>query len=145
MEAENRKFTDDELARALEKVGGMPTKAATLLGVKYETVYLRIRDNKDLQAVKTASRSRLFDEMQDLTISAIKTGVMPQLAAKKGKLLKDSAGNNITEHVRVYPETRLASAARLMAVLKSEAGIVDKSEVDHTSGGKVIDGIVLVD
>ena len=145
MEAANRKFTDDELKKALEQNGGMPTKAAKALGVDYSTVYLRIRNSDDLKAVQKAARSRLFDELQDLTISAVKTGVMPRLKCKKNVLIKDEHGNPITEHVLVDYGTRLHVASNLMRLLSPDAGIVDKSEIDLTSGGKPITGVVLID
>lgn len=145
MEAYNVKYTDEQIKQALEACGGQPTKAAKALGADYSTLYLRIRNSEDLKAVQKAARSRLFDELQDLTISAVKTGVMPRLKCKKGVLIKDANGQAITEHVCVDYSTRLAIASNIMRSLQSDAGIVEKTEVDLTSGGKPISGVMLID
>lgn len=64
----NKKFTDKELEEALIESNGRPTKAATMLGVSYAAVHLRIRSNPKLKAVQIAYKSRTHTDMVDMAM-----------------------------------------------------------------------------
>lgn len=137
----NTKLTKLKVKKALEKANGMPTHAAKLLNVDYSTVWRFIRDNPELQDVRESARAKLHEELENLSVFAIKSGyIQKAVIGDDGK----PTGETTLEEVDVHH--RLDQTKFLMSIYKGSAGIVDKSEIDHTTKGKEItQGITVIE
>lgn len=122
-------FTDAELAEALEKAHGQPTKAAEILGVKYVTVWRRIRDNPELAELKAAYRAKVFQDLHNLTTVMALAGVVrePRVDKETNEVIPNEFLNR-----RVDYKTRQATALSLLNLFKGDEGIKDNLVVEQS-------------
>jgi hypothetical protein len=124
-------ISEESIAEALTRCRGDIASAARLLKLPVTKLTVRVNHSENLTNIKRAFRSFLFDELSDFTVSAVRDGVVRQFAIDDwGRIITDSAGNDQFIYIAVDPTTRLAAAGKLLTILKSEAGISDRT--DHT-------------
>ena len=135
------KVSISKVKKALEKSGGMPTYAAKSLGITYTRLYQIVKENPELELIKNSARAKLHEEMEGLSTFAIKSGyIQKAVIGDDGK----PTGETTLEEVDV--KKRLDMVKFLMSIYKGSAGIVDKSEIDHTTKGKEItQGIAVIE
>jgi hypothetical protein len=131
------KLTKENVTEALEITGGMPTHAAKLLGVSYSAIHSFMKKNPKFKAIREASRYKLHEELESLSVFVIKTGYL-QIAVldEQGKPTSE------TKYVEVDVRKRLNLGAHLLRIYKNQAGI--KDELDITTKGKEIKGKITV-
>ena len=123
-------IAEQYIAEALTRCKGDLEATARQLKMPISRLTVRVNQSEQLTNIKRAFRAFLFDELSDFTLSAVKDGVVRQLAVDSwGNLMKDSEGNEMCIYMPVDPSTRLAAAGKLMSIIKSEAGISER--VDH--------------
>ncbi|MDQ8748379.1 hypothetical protein [Elizabethkingia miricola] len=124
-------YTDEQLKEALIKTNGQPTKAAEMLKVTYISVYGRIRRNPDLLDVQKSARQKIFQDLNNFTISAVLAGVMKSPKRDdEGEIMRNADGSIIYEDAVVGVGSRMEYASRLMNLFKSDEGIKDESVVE---------------
>lgn len=124
-------IAEEAISEALTRCRGDVTATARLLKMPLDRLVVRVNQSESLTNIKRAFRAFAFDELSDFTLGAVRDGVVRQLAVDEwGKPMLDETGKQGEIMIPVDPTTRLAAAGKLMSILKSEAGISDKT--DHT-------------
>lgn len=128
--AREKTFTDAKLEKALIEANGQPTKAADILGVKYLTVWRRIKDNPALQEVKVAHRAKTFNDLHNTATVLALAGIMkvPITDEETGEVIPGKFKN-----VAVDVRTRQVMISQLLTLFKSDEGIVDTQNVNVKS------------
>ena len=127
----NTKLSKLQVRKALEKANGMPTHAAKFLGITYSRLHQILKANPKLQEVRESARAKLHEELENLSTFAVKTGYIQKVVLdENGNPTKDTTYEEVDVH------HRLDQAKFLMGIYKGSVGIVDKSEIDHTTNGK---------
>lgn len=123
-------FTDAKLEKALIEANGQPTKAAEILGVKYLTVWRRIKDNPTLQEAKVAHRAKTFNDLHNTATVLALAGIM------KVPVTDDETGEVIPgkfKNIAVDVRTRQVMISQLLTLFKSDEGIIDTQNVNVKS------------
>ena len=123
-------FTDAKPEKALIEANGQPTKAAEILGVKYLTVWRRIKDNPTLQEVKVAHRAKTFNDLHNTATVLALAGIM------KVPVTDDETGEVIPgkfKNIAVDVRTRQVMISQLLTLFKSDEGIIDTQNVNVKS------------
>lgn len=118
-------IAEEQIIDALTQCRGDVDAAARLLKMPLNRLVVRVSQSESLTNIKRAFRAFAFDELSDFTLGAVRDGVVRQKAV-------DEYGQPMVGEILipVDPTTRLAAAGKLMTILKSEAGISERT--DHT-------------
>lgn len=119
------KIAIEDIRTALEATNGQPVAAAKRLNVDYSSLWRRIRSEPELMEIQKAARSRAFQELENITTFAARTGYM-----QKTILDADGKLTNQIELVPIDERTRVDLAFRLMNLFKADAGIVDEVSIN---------------
>lgn len=125
--AAEKKFTDSMLEKALVEANGQPTKAAEILGVKYISVYRRIKANPELNEFKLAQRSKTFNELYNVSTIIALAGVIrcPVVDEETGEVIPNKFINRAVD-IR----TRQGMISQLLTLFKSDEGIKDEIVIE---------------
>lgn len=125
--AREKTFTDARLEKALIEANGQPTKAAEILGVKYLTVWRRIKDNPELQEIKKAQRGKTFNDLYNLSTILALAGIMkvPVTDKETGEVIPGQFKN-----IAVDVRTRQNMIGQLLNLFKADEGIKNEIVVE---------------
>lgn len=96
--------TDDMIVKALEKTGGVYSEAAALLGLNRQTVYVRVKNSKRIQAIRDAIRLDLVNLAESVVEDHVMRGDLKAAMFVLERRSRDKWSNKVQIQAEAWPE-----------------------------------------
>ena len=96
--------TDDMIIKALEKTGGVYSEAAALLDLNRQTVYVRVKNSKRIQAIRDAIRLDLVNLAESVVEDHVMRGDLKAAMFVLERRSRDKWSNKVQVQAETWPE-----------------------------------------